>query len=190
MYLVKRQHENYFSQECKSMSAEDDRIMNVFWNALAPVDFSKSAQVQGTLSHVAAEVLLSKLLRRVLKMEQRGFMELGVIHLLSQPFLGGLFFGANLHDVSNSSVMEAAQDGAKQTPAVLVAGYIVATSQKGFALPSFSIRDILITLASKIGTRVILTQAINSIPTFIQNGLGQHDALVVAQKRAGHLSDI
>jgi len=173
----------------KSMSGEDVKIMNVFWNALAPVDFSKSAQVQGTLSHVAAEVLLSKLLRRVLKMEQRGFMELGVIHLLSQPFLGGLFFGANPNDVSNSTVMQAAQDGAKQTPAVLIAGYIVATSQKGFALPSFSVRDILITLASKIGTRVIITQAFNSIPTFIQNGFGQHDALVNAQKRAGILKN-
>ena len=171
------------------MSAADKKVMNVFWNAVAPLDFSKSSQVSGTISHVTAEVLLSKLLRRILKMEQKGFIELGLIHLLSQPFLGGLYFGANPVDVSNSTAMEAVQDGAKQTPAVLIAGYIVATSQKGFALPSFSIRDILITLASKIGTRVIITQAFNSIPTFMQDGFGQHEALINAQKNAGPVSN-
>ena len=122
-------------------------------------------------------------------MEQRGWVELGVIHLLSQPFLGALFFGVNPNEVSNSTAMQAAQDGAKETPAVLIAAYILQTSQKGFAFPSVSIRDILITLASKIGTRVIITQAFNSIPTFMQDGFGQHEALINAQKNAGPVSN-
>ena len=172
------------------MSAEDLKAMNVFWNAVAPLDISKSSQVAGTISHVTAEVLLSKFLRRVLKMEQRGWVELGVIHLLSQPFLGALFFGINPNQVSNSTAMEAAQDGAKETPAVLIAAYILQTSQKGFAFPSISIRDILITLAAKIGTRLIITQTFNSIPTFIQNGFAQHEVLVLAQKNAGWLSNV
>jgi len=171
------------------MSAED-KIQNIFFNAVAPLDISKSGQVAGTISNVTAEVLLSKLLRRILKMEQRGWVELGIIHLLSQPFLGGLFFGANPTDVSNSTAMQAAQDGAKQTPAVLIAGYIYATSQKGFALPSISVRDILITMAAKIGTRLIVTQTFNSIPQFIQNGFGQHEELINGQKNAGQLSNV
>ena len=163
--------------------------MNVVWNTVEPVNFQNEGQVQGTISHIVAEVLFSKLLRRILKMEQRGFLELGVLHLLSQPFLGGVFFGEDPKNIDSTKFTEALFDGAKQTPAVLIAGVIVSTGQKGFGLPSFTIRDILITLAGKIGTRVLVTQLFGYMPEFLQKGFRQHDSLIRAQKNLGPLSN-
>ena len=169
------------------MSGGEDKIQNVFFNLVEPANFKTENQITGTLSNIAAEVLLSKVIRRVLRMEQKGFIELGTLHLISQPFLGGLFFGEGQGRAENSTAMQAATDGAKQTPAVLIAAYILSVAGKGFNIPGFNIRDILITLAGKIGTRLIITQTYKWMPGILQRGFVQHDNLVNAQKASSSL---
>ena len=67
-----------------------EQAQNVLSNAIAPVDFRKAKQLVGTVEFVAVEVLVSKIVRTVLRMENRGLMELAWVHLLSIPFMGGI----------------------------------------------------------------------------------------------------
>ena len=84
-----------------------DQVQNVVSNAVAPIDFRKGKQVVGAAEYVALEVAVSKIVRTVLKMEHRGFLELAWIHALSIPFMGGLGapFGKNknLMDTSDEA---------------------------------------------------------------------------------------
>ena len=59
-----------------------EQAQNVLSNAIAPVDFRKAKQLVGTVEFVAVEVLVSKIVRTVLRMENRGLMDLAFVHLL------------------------------------------------------------------------------------------------------------
>ena len=70
-----------------------ETAQNVFRNAVAPVDPTGqdgANRILGTAEYVAVEVAVSKIVRAVLKMENRSVWDLFWIHLLSVPFLGGL----------------------------------------------------------------------------------------------------
>ena len=59
-----------------------EQVQNVLSNAVAPVDFRKAKQLIGTVELIAVEVLVSKIVRTVLRMENRGLMDLAFVHLL------------------------------------------------------------------------------------------------------------
>ena len=117
-----------------------DAVKNVFNNAVAAVDFRKEKQLVGTVEYVAVEVLVSKIVRSVLGMENRSIAELGFIHLLSIPFMGGAGapFGNVVAVQNTDGYFQAIKDGAKGVPAVLVAQWILNTAYKGFHFPWFT----------------------------------------------------
>ena len=152
-------------------------------NAIAPVDFRKSKQLIGTAEFVAVEVLVSKVVRSVLKMENRGLMQLAFVHLLSIPFMGGLAgpLPAQSGIGNTAGYGTALADGAKGIPGVLIAQWIIATATKGFHFPWFNMKDLLITAGSKTVTRPLVYSVIDKLPEDAQAGFAVMDALFAAQ---------
>ena len=131
---------------------------NIFNNAIVPIDIRKNGQLLGTAEYVAIEVAVSKIVRNVLRMENRNITELAAVHILSIPFLGGAGapFG-QVQGVGNGpSYTQALKDGAKGVPAVLLAQWVFNTAYKGFHLPWFSVKDIAITAGAKALSRPIV----------------------------------
>ena len=184
------------------VAAGEEKIMNVAKNVILPVNPNRKFMLSGTATHIAAEVIVSKLLRQVTGMEQRGWMELTAIHTLSQPFLGGFNFFENEKDLAKvannnkpnetaenkNTLMDQVKDGAKESPAVLVAMYIAATAQKGFAFPSFGVRDLLLVVAAKALSRVLLANVHSKLPTTLHDGLIVHDQMMVRQKASSSIA--
>ena len=164
------------------------RAWNVIDNAIAPVDFRNTGQLIGTAEYVAVEVLVSKMVRTILKMEDRGIGELAAIHVLSIPFLGGAGapFGPIAPFSGQNSYQQALMDGAKGVPAVLLAQWVLATSTKGFHLPWFSIKDILVTAGSKAISRPLVYSIIDKLPVGVE-GFAVMDELVNRQVGASKI---
>ena len=165
-----------------------DKAWNVFDNAISPIDFRGDggvSRVMGSAEYIAIEVLVSKIVRSVLKMENRGIMDLAFIHLLSIPFLGGLsapFGPITALAQGNQGYTQALTDGAKGIPAVLVAQWIIATSSKGFHVPWFNMKDVLITAGSKTLSRPIVRALWGILGQLsAQQGFDVIDALVNRQ---------
>ena len=166
-----------------------NRAWNVIDNAIAPLDFRKGgSQIVGTAEYVAAEVLVSKVIRMVLKMENKGIGELAAIHLISIPFLGGAGapFGPISHVNATDSYQKALVDGAKGVPAVLLAQWVIATAYKGFHLPWFTVKDILVTAGAKALTRPLVYAVADKLPAG-QVGWEVMDELVNRQVAASNI---
>ena len=165
-----------------------DQVQNVLSNAIAPVDFRKGKQVVGAAEYVALEVAVSKIVRTVLKMENRGILELVWIHALSIPFMGGLGapFGRNT-GLTEGDYTAHFKDGAKGIPAVLAAQWVIATAYKGFHFPWFTMKDLLITAGSKTITRPIAYSIVQSLPQDMEDGFLVLDALVNRQVDTSNL---
>ena len=71
------------------MADNKDNALNVLNNAILPFDVRKYDLVAGSAQLVAVEVVVSKVIRKILGMGGRGFTELAAIHAISLPFLGG-----------------------------------------------------------------------------------------------------
>ena len=139
------------------MSADDysTQAKNVLETAAIPFDVRKPTVVGGSISHVAFEVLVSYIARRVLRSERRSIVELAAIHTLAIPFEGGL---TAFTEPPSAKGMEAPisnqfVDGAKGVPAVFAGTYMANTFMDGLHAPRLNFKDILITAASKIITR-------------------------------------
>ena len=156
-----------------------EQAQNVLSNAIAPVDFRKAKQLVGTVEFVAVEVLVSKIVRTVLRMENRGLMDLAFVHLLSIPFMGGIAapFGNVRAIGATGGYGQAAVDGAKGIPGVLIAQWILATATKGFHFPWFSLKDLLITAGSKALSRPLVYSVIDKLPIDAQAGFAVLDQL-------------
>jgi len=137
----------------------DDGFTNILQNAIQPVDVRKISQVFGVAEYVAFEVLVSYLARYVFKIEKRSIMELVAIHAVSIPFIGGL--GAMAGDTNpltyDAPYGDMVMDGAKGVPGVFAAQYICNTALSGLHAPSLNFKDILVTAASKIITRPLIS---------------------------------
>ena len=59
-----------------SIEKKDSKVMNIFKNMASP--FSSGKAIKGSMSYVALEVLVSKLLRKIMQMES--WTELSVVH--------------------------------------------------------------------------------------------------------------
>ena len=166
-----------------------EQVQNVLSNAIAPVDFRKAKQLVGTVEFVAVEVLVSKIVRTVLRMENRGLMDLAFVHLLSIPFMGGIAapFGNVRAIGATGGYGQAAVDGAKGIPGVLIAQWIIATASKGFHFPWFNLKDLLITAGSKALSRPLVYSVIDKLPIDAQAGFAVLDQLFQNQVAKSNL---
>ena len=166
-----------------------EAVSNVGWNILQPFIGKQQGQIQGVAQHIVMEVAVSKTLRWLMKWENRSIFDLAIIHTVSQPFLGALFFGQDIVSVgAQPTNMQAGLDGAKQTPAVLVAAYILASAQKGLHIPSFTLRDLGITVVSKALSRVVTNNVVTSMSVPMQQATQAHDNMINVQKRNSRIA--
>jgi len=149
--------------------------MDVFKNASNPY-FGGTRILAGNAQLVAAEVIVSKLLRKILGMSNRSFSYLTAVHAASLPLIGGMqapfskpvgygatVFKTGFKDTRTGTNLDILKGAAASVPAVWAAEYIVNTSGVGFHVPKPSIRDALMTAASKMLTRPLIGMSINTI---------------------------
>ena len=148
---------------------------NVVSNMLAPLDPRKPKVLQGSVTYVALEVAVSKLLRMVMGGDNKSYMELAAVHTISLGLMGGVsaaFSTPNSNTIPYSlrRSMAHIQQGAKGIPALFIAQYVYNTFFSGFRFSFFSLKDALIMSAAKILTRPIAAVLAQRIK-FVQNGL-------------------
>ena len=147
-----------------------DSVMSVFNNAILPFDPRKYDLVMGSAQLIAVEVVVSKVIRKILRMGGRGFAELAIIQAVSLPVLGGLsgFFAPN-SSIGGSDQASAFADGAKGVPAVLMAQYITNVGAKGLHIQKISFKEILVTAAAKTLSRPLLVLMYPKLHKALQN---------------------
>ena len=62
---------------------------NVFTNVITPFDPRRTKLLLGSLEYIAAEVIVAKVARKIIRADNKGWFELAYIHALSLPFMGG-----------------------------------------------------------------------------------------------------
>jgi hypothetical protein len=175
------------------MSAFDfSKALNIPANAILPFNPMRTQLAIGTAEYVAIEVIVSKLLRSLLRISNKGFLELAYVHAVSVTFMGGAQGFADAPDDYEADVFSRLKDGAKGIPAVLLAKYTVDTCFRGFHVPfsKWSMADIVISAASKALTRPIfgfLYPLLKNASPAITNPLDQVDQLVTQQVSKSNL---
>ena len=159
-------------------------MTNIFNNAILPLDFRKGKVVQGTAIYVAAEVLVSKLLRKIMKADNKGWLELTAVHTVSLGIMGGTtaVFGKE-EGWGSDEFSKKIKQGAAGIPALFIAQYIYNTFGKGFHMPFWSMKDALIMAAAKILTRPLLAMVYDK-SQFTQNALDAQALMEDMQVRA------
>ena len=171
-------------------SLNEEKWMNIVDNAIIPVDIRKQTQVGGALTYVGFEVLVSYIARRVFKVAPRPVTQLAAIHALSIPFLGGLSAFMEDEDAAGFEAPMSKQfmEGAKGIPAVFAGTYIVNTYLQGIHAPKLDFKDILITAASKIVTRPLMSVTVPKMGDSVENGQKAIRASVALQRTQSRLS--
>lgn len=169
---------------------------NVAKNIIVPIDPRRTKQLLGSLEYVAAEVVVAKIVRKIIKADTKGWLELAYIHTLSLPFLGGLgAFFENQKDYAGQDpdtgkaigVATQLMDGAKGIPAVLLAQYILESFAKGFHVPWFNLKDLLITAGTKAITRPVVGFVYKYLPDNAKENLQIVDILISRQREISSL---
>ena len=175
-------------------SSMTDMAKDVFKNSIAPVNVGADDgmdRVLGNAQVIAVEVAFSKIIRWVLKASQRSVMDLAFIHLISMGFVGGFAapFDAPQAVDGNTKTTDALQDGLKRVPGVFAAQYVVATARKGLHLgiKNISVKDLLITTASKALTRPFINMVYPKLPQKMATGIDAHESMVHRQIAASRL---
>ena len=183
---------SWFQSGAASDKAKTDRdypnktFTNIFSNAIAPLDFRKGKVVQGTALYVAAEVAVSKVLRKIMRADNKGYMELVAVHTVSLGLMGGITGAMSDGDSYGAKDFTSKiKGGAMGIPALFVAQYIYNTFGKGFHMPFWSMKDALIMAAAKILTRPILSMLYDK-SQFTQNALDGQALLENMQARASN----
>ncbi len=171
-----------------------DMIKDTFKNTFAPINVTDTNGVDrliGNVEVVALEVAVSKIFRWGLSMAPRGIMELAFIHTLSMGLLGGLsapFAQAKALD-GDVKFTDALFDGAKMVPAVFAAQYVASVARQGLHLgfKQISVKDLLITAASKAITRPLINLIYKQLPAKMASGIDQHENMVYQQAAVSRL---
>jgi hypothetical protein len=162
---------------------------NIATNVIVPFDPRRTKLLMGSLEYIAAEVVVAKLIRKIMRYDNKGWFQLAYIHALSLPFMGGAagFFDTNADYNSGPTAATNVMDGAKGIPAVILAQYIVDSMTKGFHVPWFNFKDLLITAGSKSLTRPLVAFVYKYVPSAVQDNLRVFDYLVQRQRQASSL---
>lgn len=163
-------------------------MVSVLENTVLPMDFRKMESSMGFAEKVFVEVAVSKVLRKILRMEDKGIFYLTAVHYLSQPVMGGFsaVFGP-IHPIGSATVTEALIDGAKGVPAVFFAQYVVNTSLKGLHVPGISLKDAFITAASKAFTRPLMQFLVPKLGVAINKQFQAADHVNLLQEQSSNL---
>ena len=162
------------------------KMSNIFKNAILPLDFRKGKVVQGTVLYVAAEVLVAKVLRKIMKADNKSVMELAAVHTISLGFMGGTSaIFKKKEGWGTTKFADKVKEGAMGVPAVFIAQYVYNTFGKGFHMPFWSMKDALIMAAAKILTRPLLAMVYDK-SKFTQNALDAQQLLEDEQVRASN----
>ena len=159
-FVCKEQTKNMPAQATGAIE-EKEAFTQMLENAAVPIDLRKSEVVFGAVEYVAIEVFVSWMIRYMFKFEKKGLMELAAIHAISLPLIGGaVAFVEDTHLLGYEAPWgDVVYDGAKGIPAVFVSQYMVNTALAGFHVPGINFKDILITVASKVLSRVMIAGA-------------------------------
>ena len=178
------------------MSGEDKTdYTNIVTNVVLPFDPRRTKLLMGSLEYIAAEVVVAKVVRKIIKADTKGWLELAYVHALSLPFMGGTaaFFERNAgydgtdNEGKKLTFTTQIMDGAKGIPAVLVAQYIIESFSKGFHAPWFNMKDLLITAGTKAITRPIVGFIYKYLPDNAAENLQIVDSLIERQRQASSL---
>ena len=130
-------------------------VINIPSNAILPFDPRRYKLAIGSAEYVAIEVIVSKLIRMLLKRNNKGWLELATVHAISLSYMGGAAGfadppGALANDFTNQLI-----DGAKGIPALFLAQYTIDTGSRGFHIPfqKWGMTDVMISAASKALSR-------------------------------------
>ena len=172
------------------MSGKNDDYVNIVTNVILPVDPRRTKLLLGSLEYVAFEVVVGKLVRKLLKADSYGWAQLAYIHAVSLPFLGGAagFFDPQQPYVGKKEggkdigFADHIMDGAKGIPAVLLAQWILDSFAKGFHAPWFNMKDMLITAGTKALTRPVIGFAYKYLPKDAQDNLLVVDQMIQRQQ--------
>ena len=63
--------------------------LNIPQNAILPFDVRRYKLALGSAEYIAIEVLISKLLRILLRRNNKGWVELATVHAVSLSYMGG-----------------------------------------------------------------------------------------------------
>lgn len=167
----------------KGADENEYKMANVIKNALLPL--SSGAMVKGSLTYVALEVAVSKLLRRISGSVDKPILQLAVIHTISLGLMGGV--GASMSmdargviPYGQKGIKQHLKQGMKGVPALFLANYIYNTFFYGFLFGGFSMRDAMITAAAKILTRPIASK-VYGMSKFTQNAFDSQQLMEDSQ---------
>ena len=170
---------------------EEGEYANILANVVLPFDFRRTKLLLGSLEYIAFEVVVAKMVRKLIKADNVGWAKLGYIHALSLPFMGGAagFFneqegytGPKREDQKPVAFTDQLMDGAKGIPAVLLAQWILDSFSKGFHAPWFNMKDLLITAGTKALTRPLIGFIFTYLPEAAQDNLLVVDEMIKRQR--------
>ena len=166
----------------------DFKVSNVFKNAILP--FAKAKFLMGSVQHVAAEVLVSYIIRRIFKAERKKVIDLAMPHVFSLPLIGGVN-GAWVYSVplpqNEARLKDQAKESAKQFPALLLGDICWRISNQGWHLPSYKGRELLIMLVAKTLTRPLIGALYKSMPEGMAVNFDALDWMFGAQANSSKL---
>ena len=162
-------------------------ITNVLNNTILPFDIRKSDLLGGSLQLITVEVLVAKVIRKILGMGNRGILELAFIHAVSLPMMGG--FQSAFGKVRNYGMThsQAFQDGAKGIPAVFAAQYITGVANRGFTIPKVSVKEMLVTAASKMLSKPLINVVFEKLPKAVKDNFVIENLMEQKQAAASNL---
>ena len=172
-----------------------DDYTNILSNIVVPIDPRKTKVLLGALEYVAAEVVVAKVVRKIIKADTVSWTQLACVHAISLPFIGGAaaFFDENVEyegvDKQGKKIGfgQHFMDGAKGIPAVLLAQWIVASFAKGFHAPWFNMKDLLITAGTKAITRPVVGFIFEYLPDDAADNLRVIELLFSMQRQKSTL---
>ena len=165
------------------------KALNIPANAVLPFNPMRSTLAIGTAEYVAIEVIISKLIRSLLRLGNKGFLELAYVHAVSVAYMGGAQGFVDAPGDYEADLVTQLKDGAKGIPAVLLAKYTVDTCFRGFHVPftKWSIADVTISAASKAISRPIFSLLYPYIKGQMTNPLNLVNKMTVEQHRSSNL---
>ena len=169
----------------------EGEYMNILSNVVLPFDPRRTKLLLGSLEYIAFEVVVAKMVRKLMKCDNLGWLKLAYIHALSLPFMGGAagFFdeqegytGPKSKDQKPVGFVDQLTDGGKGIPAVLLAQWILDSFSKGFHAPWFNLKDLLITAGTKALTRPLVGFIFTYLPEAGQDNLRVVDEMIRRQR--------
>ena len=159
---------------------------NILSNAVLPVDPRKMQLLFGSAEYITVEVLVSAMVRKFMG-ASKPWTDLILIHTISLPFMGGAVGFMDPPGQMNAGWIDHFMSGAKGIPAVLIAEWIWNTFAKGFHVPWFNMKDLLITAGAKTISRPITGAFYGYLPKNAADALAVVNAMIGRQNNASSI---